>query len=150
SLADLFGIGGKKPARIIKHIEEDGFYSLQAFPAGLVAVLTDRVTEQNRLLTLWQRRRSQFHRRRRPETRLDLRLAREIYGFEIKDMPDILGYSSLEYQRIERGVNRMRDTAQERILQAIHQAGRLRVLDILRQRQAREEEREAWKTPSSV
>src|SRR5262249_44343313 len=29
-LADLFGIGGKKPARIVKYIEEDGFYSAQA------------------------------------------------------------------------------------------------------------------------
>ena len=38
-LADLFGVGGKKPARIIKYLEEDGFYSMQAYPAGLVVVL---------------------------------------------------------------------------------------------------------------
>ncbi|MHC4880262.1 MAG: helix-turn-helix transcriptional regulator, partial [Planctomycetota bacterium] len=40
-MADLFLIGGKKPARIIKHIEEDGHYSQQAYPAGLVALLTE-------------------------------------------------------------------------------------------------------------
>src|SRR5207237_306538 len=39
-LADLFGVGGKKPARIIKHIEEDGLYSARAYPAGLAALLT--------------------------------------------------------------------------------------------------------------
>ena len=44
-LADLFGVGGKKPARIIKYIEEDGFYSMQAYPAGLVAVLAGRSPE---------------------------------------------------------------------------------------------------------
>src|SRR5205085_4478358 len=75
-LADLFGIGGKKPARIIKYIEEDGFYSGQAYPAGLVAVLTEVSAEQEHLLQLWQERRQQFHRRHRPEMRLDLRLTR--------------------------------------------------------------------------
>jgi transcriptional regulator with XRE-family HTH domain len=150
ALADLFGIGGKKPARIIKHIEEDGFYSVQAYPAGLVAVLTADAKQQARLLKLWQDRRRQFHRRRRPETRIELRLAREMYGLEIKDMHDILGYTNLEYQRIERGVNPLRDTAQERILQAIHQAGRQRVADLLRQREAREVERSAWQRPTTV
>jgi transcriptional regulator with XRE-family HTH domain len=76
-LADLFGVGGKKPARIIKHVEEDGFFSARAYPAGLAALLTDDAAEQERLLALWRERRAQFHRRHRPETRTDLRLARE-------------------------------------------------------------------------
>src|SRR5438270_6364100 len=67
-LADLFGIGGKKPARIIKYIEEDGFYSAQAYPAGLVAILTDVQAQRERLLGYWRERRRQFHRRHRPET----------------------------------------------------------------------------------
>src|SRR5439155_6650887 len=79
-IADLFGIGGKKPARVIKYIEEDGFYSAKAYPAGLAAILTDDAAEQGRLLHCWQERRRQFHRRHRPETRTDLRLARELYG----------------------------------------------------------------------
>jgi transcriptional regulator with XRE-family HTH domain len=150
TIADLFGIGGKKPARIIKHIEEDGFYSVQAYPAGLAAVLTSNTREQARLLEMWQERRRQFHRRRRPETRIDLRLTREMYGLEIKDMHDILGYSSLEYQRIERGISPLLATAQQRILQAIHQAGQQRIADLLRQRQARQAQRNAWQTPATV
>src|SRR5207247_2267403 len=63
-VADLFGIGGKKPARVIKHIEEDGHYSAQAYPAGLAALLAD-VAEQAPLLELWGQRRQQFHRRHR-------------------------------------------------------------------------------------
>src|SRR5262249_43140824 len=59
-LADLFGIGGKKPARIIKYIEEDGFYSAQAHPAGLAALLCSARALQARLLQLWQERRKQF------------------------------------------------------------------------------------------
>ncbi len=101
-LADLFGIGGKKPARIIKYIEEDGFYSAQAYPAGLAALLAPGAAERAALLAAWRERRTQFHRRHRPETRFDLRLARELYGFEPRDMEPILGYSSLEYQKIER------------------------------------------------
>jgi transcriptional regulator with XRE-family HTH domain len=149
-LADLFGIKGKKPARIIKYIEEDGFYSVQAFPAGLVSVLTADQAERARLLKLWQERRRQFHRRRRPETRTDLRLAREIYGLELQDLEPILGYSRLEYQRIERGVEPLLETARARILQAIHQAGRGRVEELLQRRAAREAERFAWRTPSTV
>ena len=150
ALADLFGIGGKKPARIIKSVEEDGFYSAQAYPAGFVALLTPDAAEQDRLLGLWQERRRHFHSRHRPETRTDLRLARELYGFELKDMEPLLGYSSLEYQRIERGVGPLLPTARDRILQAIHQAGRQRVAALLQRRTAREAERAAWKTPTSV
>ncbi len=149
-LADLFGIGGKKPARIIKYIEEDGFYSAQAYPAGIAALLTSNEREVAALLSAWRQRRSQFHRRHRPETRIDLRLARELYGFEPRDMEPILGYSSLEYQKIERGVQPLLGSAQERILNAIHAAGQRRIETLLHQRQEREEERVAWQRPSSV
>jgi transcriptional regulator with XRE-family HTH domain len=149
-LADLFGIGGKKPARIIKYIEEDGFYSVQAYPAGLAAVLTSDRDEQDRLLELWAARRRQFHRRHRPETRIELRLARERYGFELGDMQQLLGYSSLEYQRIERGVESLLSTAELRIIQAMHDAGERRVRQLLEHRRARAAEREAWRAPSSV
>jgi transcriptional regulator with XRE-family HTH domain len=149
-LADHFGIGGKKPARIIKYIEEDGFYSAQAYPAGLAALLAGGEDERAGLLADWQQRRTQFHRRHRPETRIDLRLARELYGFEARDMEPILGYSSLEYQKIERGVQPLTDTARQRILHAIHAAGQRRVEALLQQRRQREEERIAWQRPSSV
>jgi transcriptional regulator with XRE-family HTH domain len=149
-IADLFGIGGKKPARIIKYIEEDGFYSAQAYPAGLAAVVTDEAGEQARLLEAWQERRRQFHRRRRPEVRADLRLARELYGLSLADMEPILGYPSLEYQRIERGVTPLPETARARILDALHLAGRRRVEALLRCKSAREEEQTAWQRPPSL
>ena len=149
-LADLFGIGGKKPARIIKYIEEDGFYSAQAYPAGLAALLAGGERERAALWAAWQQRRTQFHRRHRPETRVDLRLAREWYGFETRDMEPILGYSSLEYQKIERGVQPLTDTARQRILHAIHAAGQRRIEVLLQQRQVHEAERIAWQRPSSV
>jgi transcriptional regulator with XRE-family HTH domain len=149
-LADLFGIGGRKPARILKHIEEDGYYSAQAYPAGLAAVLTPEPTDQARLLKLWKERRKQFHRRHRPEMRTDLRLTRELYGFTLQDMEPILGYPSLEYQRIERGVSPLLETARARIVEALHQAGQRRVEALLRLRSAREAERSAWLTPPSL
>jgi transcriptional regulator with XRE-family HTH domain len=149
-LADLFHIDGKKPARIIKYIEEDGFYSAQAYPAGLAALLTGGERQVAALLAAWRQRRTLFHRRHRPETRIDLRLARELYGFEPRDMEPILGYSSLEYQKIERGVQPLTDTAQDRILHAIHAAGQSRVEALLLRRQRREAERAAWRRPSSV
>lgn len=150
ALADLFGIQGKKPARILKYIEEDGFYSVRAFPAGLVALLTNDADEREGLLTLWRQRRQQFMRRRRPETRVDLRLAREEYGFTLADVSRILGYSSLEYQRIERGVEKLLDPARTRILEAFHQAGKNRVDDLLARRDAVNRQREAWRSPTSV
>lgn len=149
-LADLFGIGGKKPARIIKYIEEDGFYSARAYPAGLAALVTEREDEHTALLKAWQQRRRQFHRRHRPETRIDLRLAREMYGFEPRDMELILGYSSLEYQKIERGVQSLSVSGYERIVQAIHAAGRRRVEALLQLRRQCEEQRFAWQRPPSV
>jgi transcriptional regulator with XRE-family HTH domain len=149
-LADLFGIGGKKPARIIKHVEEDGFFSAQAFPAGLATLLTSKPTEHKRLLEMWQERRRQFHRRHRPEMHIDMRLTRELYGLELKDMEAVLGYSSLEYQRIERGVTPLPETAQARIVQAIHQAGQQRIAELLERRQARDAGRLAWQAPPSV
>jgi transcriptional regulator with XRE-family HTH domain len=149
-LADLFCIGGKKPARIIKYIEEDGFYSAQAYPAGLAALLVPRAADRSALLDLWQERRRHFHSRHRPETRIDLRLARELYGFEPRDMEPILGYSSLEYQKIERGVTALPDTARQRILHAIHQAGQRRVEALWRRRRQSQAERNAWQRPPSV
>jgi transcriptional regulator with XRE-family HTH domain len=149
-LADLFGIGGKKPARVIKHIEEDGFYSAQAYPAGLTAVLTPVESERERLLQAWHQRRTQFHRRHRPETRIDLRLARELYGFGFQDMRAVLGYTSLEYQRIERGVGALLETARARIIQAIHRAGKERMQALLEQCTLRNSEQWAWQTPASA
>jgi transcriptional regulator with XRE-family HTH domain len=149
-LADLFQVGGKKPARIIKHVEEDGLYSAQAYPAGLAALLASRPAEQSRLVKLWQQRRRLFHRRRRPETRTELRLARELYGFGPCDMEAILGYTSLEYQKIERGVTVLSDSALKRILSALHDAGRRRVEGLLLERQGREAQRQAWRTPATV
>jgi transcriptional regulator with XRE-family HTH domain len=149
-IADLFGIGGKKPARIIRYIEEDGFYSAKAYPAGLAAILTDDMAEQRRLLSLWHERRGRFHRRHRPETRTELRLARELYGLEFQDMEAILGYDCAEYQRIERGAIPLLETAVARILQATHQAGQRRVAALLEQRCSRAAERLAWQAPPSV
>jgi transcriptional regulator with XRE-family HTH domain len=149
-LADFFGIGGKKPAGLIRHIEEDGFFSALAYPAGLVAIIVRAPAEQTRLLDLWQQRRKQFHCRRRPETRIDLRLCRERYGFGLRDMEPILGYSGLEFQRIERGVTALAETARARILQALHQAGQRRVEALLRRWTAHQVERLAWRSPTSV
>lgn len=146
----MFGVGGKKPARIIKAIEEDGFFSARAHPAGLAALLASDPVEQEKLLTQWRQRRRQFQRRHRPETRLELRLARETYGFDIRDMEAILGYSSQEYQKIERGVTDLLDTARDRIVQAIHDAGKNRVASLLRDWQARREQQTAWQAPDSV
>jgi transcriptional regulator with XRE-family HTH domain len=149
-LADLFGVGGKKPARILKYIEEDGFYSMQAYPAGLVAVLAGRSQEAPHLLELWRERRRIFHRRHRPEMRIDLRLARETYGFELKDVAPLLGYGAREYQKIEGGVEPLRETARERILQAIQSAGQKRVEELLAHRRAVQAAELAWRAPRSV
>jgi transcriptional regulator with XRE-family HTH domain len=149
-VSDLFGIGGKKPARIIKYIEEDGFYSTRAFPAGLVALLVPNQREQAALLKAWRRRREVFHSRHRPEMRLDLRLVREMYGFSPADLEPVLGYSSSEYQRIERGVTPLRPSGLERIVQAIHQAGEKKVEQILARREQALTEREAWRSPESI
>jgi transcriptional regulator with XRE-family HTH domain len=149
-IADLFGLGGKKPAQVIQSIEEEGCYSARAYPAGLAALVALDPAEEERLLRLWEERRRQFHRRHRPETRLDLRLARERYGFEHRDMEPILGYAPDEHQRIERGVLALSETAQARIVEAIHRAGRRRVEALLKEKAARDAERTAWRTPGSV
>jgi transcriptional regulator with XRE-family HTH domain len=149
-IADLFGVGGKKPAQVIQSIEEEGCYSARAYPAGLAALLGRESAEQTRLLELWEERRKQFHRRHRPETRLDLRLTRERYGLEHKDMEAILGYERLEYQRLERGVGPLQETARTRILQAIHRAGQQRVEALLKEKDARDARRACWRCPSSV
>ncbi len=150
AVADLCGVGGKKPARLIQSIEEEGCYSARAYPAGLAALVTADPQEQARLERLWEERRARFHLRHRPETRLDLRLAREVYGFEHRDMEAILGYSALEYQRLERGVGPLAETARERIVDAIRRAGRKRVEALLQKREARRAEGVAWRCPTSV
>ncbi len=149
-LADLFAIGGKKPARIVKYIEEDGFYSMQAYPAGLVAVLAGRTPEANRLLELWRQRRELFHRRHRPEMRTDLRLARELYGFELRDVASLLGYSPREYQKIEGGIEPLLVSARTRTIQAIHTAGQKRIEELLDRRRALQVAEMAWRAPRSV
>jgi transcriptional regulator with XRE-family HTH domain len=149
-IADLFRVRGKKPARIIQSIEEKGCYSARAYPAGLAALLARDARDQARMVELWQDRRKQFHRRHRPETRIDLRLARELYGFEHKDMEAILGYTPLEYQRIERGIESLSEAAQARILQAIHQAGGRQVKTLLVSWDKRQAERVAWRCPPSL
>src|SRR5207249_5742898 len=67
-----------------------------------------------------------------------------------KHMEAILGYTNAEYQRIERGVSPLLDTALARILQAVHQAGQRRVAALLQQRTSRAAERSAWQVPPSV
>ncbi len=150
ALADLFRIGGKKPARIIKHIEEDGMYSMQAFPAGLAALLTPDPAEQSRLLNLWCEHRRLFHCRRRPETRVDIRLARELYGFEIPQTAKFLGYTNLEYQKVERGIEHVLDSAKVRIIDAIHQFGKLRLQELFQYQRDLETARQAWRNPTTV
>ncbi len=209
-MSDLFLVGGKKPARIIKHIEEDGHYSQQAFPAGLIALLADsliapeenfqleadRATPRNghaktpnngtaysinaavsaddesgddcenavitdvasrlaieeclELRTLWEQRRIRFHLRHRPEMQLDLRLQREFFGFDVNDAAQVLGYTSLEYQKIERGIEQLSDSARSRILQALAEAGHRKVAEIFKRRSRRDSKRVAWKSPGSV
>jgi transcriptional regulator with XRE-family HTH domain len=149
-VADLFKVTGRKPARLVQSIEEEGCYSAQAYPAGLAALLARTDEEREQLLGLWEARRRQFHRRHRPETRVDLRLARERYGFGHEDMEPVLGYTPLEYQRIERGVGPLSDPARARILEAVHRAGRRRVEALLQAKAARDAARVAWRSPPSV
>jgi transcriptional regulator with XRE-family HTH domain len=149
-IVDLFGVGGKKPAQLLKSVEEEGCYSARAYPAGLAALVAEDADAPAELLHLWAERRARFHRRHRPETRVDLRLARELYGFEHKDMEPILGYTPLEYQRLERGVGPLAETARMRILQAIHQAGRRRLDALLQKRDDHCQARAAWRCPPTV
>lgn len=150
ALADLFNLKGQKPARIIKYIEEDGFYSRQAYPAALVALLAGRGDEAERLLRLWEKRRQVFHRRHRPELRVDLRLAREKFGFSLHETAAFLGYTAREYQRVEAGLEPLRDTARDRILQFIEQTGQERVEQLLQERRLRLVEQARWRAPRSV
>lgn len=180
-LADLFLIGGKKPARIIKHIEEDGHYSQQAYPAGLVALLTEpdreisaeevedelpagednghKAASRNGFLAgeaarelraLWERRRVRFHLRHRPEMQLDLRLQREYFGFDVAHAADLLGYSNLEYQKIERGIEPLTDSGRRRIIDALEDAGHRKVREVFVRRTQRDQRRQAWRQPRTV
>ncbi|MSR53250.1 MAG: XRE family transcriptional regulator [Gemmataceae bacterium] len=149
-LADLFGIGGKKPAQSVKQIEECGAYSANAYPAGIAAILTDSPEERADLVRRWSARRARFLQRHRPETWVKLRLRREAYGFEITEMEPILGYSSLEFQRIERGVMRLSALAQARVLAALEQAGEDRLAALIAVRRAEVARREGWHEPTSI
>ena len=176
-VADLFGVGGRKPARIIKHIEEDGHYSQQAFPAGLVALLTDHDRPSVRAMEFsgldedeveselpgflesdtaielreqWEKRRVRFHLRHRPEMQLDLRLQREYFGFDVAVAAKLLGYTSLEYQKIERGIESLSDSARQRILEALNDAGHQRIHELFARRDERDQRRLAWQRPESV
>ena len=170
-VSDLFLVGGKKPARTIKHIEEDGHYSQLAFPAGLVALMTDYektlpASEADKaalgatfflqtetaveLRDLWEQRRIRFHLRHRPEMRLDLRLEREYYGFDVPQAAKILGYTSLEYQKVERGIETITDSANKRILAAYKLAGHRRIADVFQRRIDRDVQRLNWQSPTTV
>jgi len=176
-VADLCGVGGRKPARIIKHIEEDGHFSQQAFPAGLVALLTDDDRPSSSSLQFsglseeeiaaemsgflesdtaaelhdsWKNRRIRFHLRHRPEMQLDLRLQREYFGFDVAAAANLLGYTSLEYQKIERGIEPLSDSARSRILAAINVAGHERIRALFVLRDERDLRRLAWQRPDSV
>ncbi len=177
-MADLFLIGGKKPARIIKHIEEDGHYSQQAYPAGIVALLTepDREIHPDEVATaehagsddaesrngflncetsaelraLWERRRVRFHLRHRPEMQLDLRLQREYFGFDVAQAAELLGYSNLEYQKIERGIEPLTDSGRQRIIEALEEAGHQKVREVFVRRTKRDQRRQAWRQPKTV
>jgi transcriptional regulator with XRE-family HTH domain len=176
-VADLCGVGGRKPARIVKHIEEDGHYSQQAFPAGLVALLTDddrpsasslqfsgfseeeiaaempgflETETAAELQEAWKKRRIRFHLRHRPEMQLDLRLQREYFGFDVAAAAKLLGYTSLEYQKIERGIEPLTETARSRILAALVSAGHERIRELFVKRDARDQRRLAWQRPESV
>lgn len=170
-ISDLCLVGGKKPARTIKHIEEDGHYSQLAFPAGLVAIVTEEPPPPNmngstihcpvkrgvletplakELRSQWEKRRLRFHLRHRPEMQIDLRLAREYYGFDVAEAARQLGYTSLEYQKIERGIEPLSDTARKRILEAYEKVGHQRVAEVFQRRDQRDLKRIAWKTPNTV
>ncbi len=170
-VSDLFLVGGKKPARTIKHIEEDGHYSQLAFPAGLVALLTDyektlpasqsekdalgvtyflQTETAKELRDLWEQRRIRFHLRHRPEMRLDLRLEREYYGFDVPQAAKILGYTSLEYQKVERGIETITDSSNKRILAAYKLAGHRRVAEVFQRRIDRDVRRLNWQSPTTV
>lgn len=149
-LADLFGLGGKKPAQAVKHIEEQGAYSAVAYPTGLAAVLAPDSAERRALVDLWRQRRARFHRRHRPETWVELRLLREAYGFSAADLEPVLGYTAAEYQRIERGVTPLAEAARARVLAAVDRAGERRVADLVARRQAELARRDGWRAPPSA
>ncbi len=171
-VSDLCLVGGKKPARTIKHIEEDGHYSQLAFPAGLVALMTEQDKAASQLASaglkagetngyfdsetakelrqLWEQRRLRFHLRHRPEMLLDLRLAREYYGFDVAQAAKVLGYTSLEYQKVERGIEPITESARKRILDAYERAGHQRVAELFQRRTDRDVKRLAWQSPTTV
>ena len=81
---------------------------------------------------------------------LDLRMHREFFGFNINDAARVLGYTSLEYQKIERGIEQLSDSARTRILKALSESGYEKVGEIFQRRSQRDMKRVAWKSPGSV
>jgi hypothetical protein len=65
-------------------------------------------------------------------------------------MEAILGYSPVEFQRIERGVVRLNDAAKTRVLAAVDRAGEQRVTELLERRRAEQERLASWRAPASV
>ena len=98
----------------------------------------------------WEKRRVRFHLRHRPEMQLDLRLQREYFGFDVAVAANLLGYTSLEYQKIERGIESLSDSARQRILEALNDAGHQRIHELFARRDERDQRRLAWQRPDSV
>ncbi len=65
-------------------------------------------------------------------------------------MEAILAYTPVEYQKIERGVGPLSDAGRARILEAVHRAGQHRVETLLKARDQRDLEREAWRQPPTL
>ena len=102
------------------------------------------------LRDLWEQRRIRFHLRHRPEMRLDLRLEREYYGFDVPQAAKILGYTSLEYQKVERGIETITASSNKRILAAYQLAGHRRVAEVFQRRIDRDVKRLNWQHPTTV
>ena len=79
-----------------------------------------------------------------------MRLAREQYGFEIPEAAKLLGYTNLEYQKVERGIEHLLDSATTRIIAGLHQAGQKRIQDLFQYQRDCENAKQAWKNPGSV
>jgi transcriptional regulator with XRE-family HTH domain len=81
---------------------------------------------------------------------LDLRLQREYFGFDVAQAAELLGYSSLEYQKIERGIEPLTESGRKRIIEALEEAGHEKLGEVFIRRTARDQRRQAWRQPKSV
>ena len=141
-MADLFGVGGKKPAQLIQSIEEKGCYSAgPTLPGWRPCCAPNRTTGG----VCWRCGRSgeAISPPASAGDAIESALARRLYGFEHRDMEAILAYTPVEYQKIERGVGPLSDAGRARILEAVHRAGQRRVETLLKARDQRDLEREA-------